>query len=80
MLVTIVLLIILAATGGLMLFYGARRRAERAATEARLARTRAARKSRVPEVSNNLKGVTASQTIAPLQVDRSVRPRAERAA
>ena len=80
MLVTIVLLIILAATGGLMLFYGARRRAERAATEARLARTRAARKSRVPEVSNNLKGVTASQTIEPLQFDTPDRAKTERAA
>jgi hypothetical protein len=80
MLVIIVLLIIVAATGGLLLFHGARKRAERAAAAALLARSRAARKSRVPEVSNNLKGVTASQTIKALQVDGSDRVKAERAA
>jgi hypothetical protein len=71
--VTIVLLIIIAATGGLVLLYGARKRAERAAAEAQLARTRAARRSRVPEVSNNLKGVTASQTIEPMRPERKDR-------
>ena len=65
--VTIVLLIIAAACGGLMLIYTARKRAERAAAELQ-AKARAARnKVRVPEVSNNLKGVTASQTISPLK-------------
>jgi hypothetical protein len=64
---------IIAATGGLVLFHGARKRAERAAAEALLTRTRAARRSRVPEVSNNLKGVTASQTIQPLRPERKDR-------
>ena len=78
---TIVLLIVLAATGCLMLFFGARRRAERAAAEALLARSRAARRSRIPDVSNNLKGVTASQTIEPIRVERSSdRSKAGRAA
>jgi Flp pilus assembly protein TadB len=44
--------------------YAARNRRLRAAAAAEaLARQRAARRSRVPAVSNNLKGVTASQTI-----------------
>jgi len=69
--VIIVLAIIVAAACGLVLLYGSRKRAERAAAEALLARNRAARRSRVPEVSNNLKGVTASQTIEPLRKDRA---------
>jgi len=80
MLVTIVLLLIVAATGGVMLFHNARKRARRAAAAALLARSRAARKSRVPDVSNNLKGVTASQTIEPLQFDTPDRAKTERAA
>jgi type II secretory pathway pseudopilin PulG len=72
-LVTIVLLIIIAAIGGLVLVYGVRKRAERAAAEALLARSRAARRSRVPEVSSNLKGVTASQTIEPVKPERTTR-------
>jgi hypothetical protein len=71
--VTIVLLLIIAITGGLVLFYGARKRVERATAEAMLARARAARRSRVPDVSNNLKGVTASQTIEPLKPERKDR-------
>jgi hypothetical protein len=71
--VTILLLLIIASAGGLVLFYGARKRAERATAEATLARTRAARRSRVPDVSNNLKGVTASQTIEPLKPERKDR-------
>lgn len=64
------MIIAVAACGGLVLINVARKRAERAATEALLAKTRAAaRKSRVPEVSNNLKGVTASQTISPLKAE-----------
>lgn len=42
----------------------AARAAEQAAVEAR-AKAAAARRQRVPDVSNNLKGVTASQTIEP---------------
>ena len=71
--VTIVLLIIVAASGGWMLYHGARKRAERAMAQAMLAKARAERRSRVPEVSNNLKGVTASQTIQPLKPDRTNR-------
>lgn len=41
------------------------RRAREAAAAAALARQRAARRNRVPDVSNNLKGVTATQTIEP---------------
>ncbi len=70
---TIVLLIIVAAACGLMLLYSARKRAERAAAAALLVRSRAARKSRMPEVSNNLKGVTASQAIEPIRADREDR-------
>lgn len=42
----------------------AARAAEQAAVDAR-ARAAAARRQRVPDVSSNLKGVTASQTIDP---------------
>jgi hypothetical protein len=42
----------------------AARAAEQAAAEAR-AKAAAARRQRVPDVSSNLKGVTASQTIEP---------------
>ena len=42
-----------------------RRAREAAAATAAAARQRAARRQRVPDVSNNLKGVTASQTIEP---------------
>jgi CHASE1-domain containing sensor protein len=62
--VTIVLVIALGALTGLYFVFGARKRAERRAVEAAIAR-RAARRNRVPEVSNNLKGATASQTIEP---------------
>jgi hypothetical protein len=41
------------------------KRAREAAAAAALARQKAARRNRVPDVSNNLKGVTASQTMAP---------------
>jgi hypothetical protein len=71
--VTIVLLIIVAAIGAWVLYHGARKRAERALAEAMLAKSRAARRNRVPEVSNNVKGVTASQTIQPLKSDRTDR-------
>ena len=43
------------------------KRAREAAAAATLARQRAARRNRVPDVSNNLKGVTASQTMEPFR-------------
>jgi hypothetical protein len=57
---------------GLVFFALSRRRAATRAAEAdALARSRIARRPRVPTVSNNLKGVTASQTIQPLRSDKS---------
>jgi hypothetical protein len=44
-----------------------RRRVARAEAAAALARARAERKNRIPAVSNNLKGVTATQTIQPFR-------------
>ena len=43
----------------------ARKRRTREAQAAAQARQRAARRNRVPDVSSNLKGVTASQTVSP---------------
>jgi hypothetical protein len=43
-----------------------RRRSEREQAAAAAARARAARRPKVPAVSSNLKGVTASQTIQPV--------------
>jgi hypothetical protein len=79
MFMTLVLIIALLALGSLFLTYRARQRAERRAAEASLAR-RVARKSRVPRVSNNVKGVTASQTIDPYQPSDRPDVRANRAA
>jgi len=56
---------------GLFFFALSRRRAAAREAEAALARSRSARRPSIPTVSNNLKGVTASQTIQP------VRPRAD---
>ena len=57
---------------GLFFFAMSRRRAAARAAQAEAnARSRTARRPPVPRVSNNLKGVTASQTIQP------VRPRDE---
>jgi CHASE1-domain containing sensor protein len=63
--VTIVLVIVLASLGGLALVLSARRRAQQRATQALLAKVKAAKKSRVPDVSNNVRGVTATQTMQP---------------
>jgi hypothetical protein len=54
---------------GLLMFAMSRRRAAaRAARADAIARSRvAARRPAIPTVSNNLKGVTASQTIQPLR-------------
>jgi hypothetical protein len=65
-------LIGLLAFAGLLFFALSRRRAAARAAEAdALARSRSARRPAIPAVSNNLRGVTASQTIQPL------RPRAD---
>jgi len=53
---------------GLLVFAMSRRRAAaRAAQAEAMARARASRRPPIPTVSNNLKGVTASQTIQPVQ-------------
>jgi hypothetical protein len=59
----IVLLIGLLLLTALIVTVISRRRVARAEAAAAVARMRAARRSRIPVVSNNLKGVTASQTI-----------------
>lgn len=76
---TIVLLIALVGLTGLYFVFGARKRAERRAVQAAIAR-RAARRHRVPAVSNNLKGATASQTIEPYKSGDAVDDRNQRAA
>ncbi len=73
---TIVLFLIVAAAAGLVLYLNARRRAERAAALKALERARLAQRNRIPIVSNNVKGVTASQTIQPLRVEDSPAPAA----
>lgn len=59
------LLTVLLLVTGLIVTLISRRRVARAEAAAAVARARAQRKSRIPAVSNNLKGVTASQTIKP---------------
>jgi hypothetical protein len=51
---------------GLFLFALSRRRAAAREADA-VSRSRSARRPSVPTVSNNLKGVTASQTIQPVR-------------
>lgn len=70
---TIVLVIVLASCAALGFAFVARKRAEQRAAQALLAKRRAAKKHRVPVVSNNVKGVTASQTIEPLRPARPSR-------
>ena len=61
-------LIALLLFAGLLVFAMSRRRAAaRAAQAEAIARSRVARRPAIPAVSNNLKGVTASQTIQPLR-------------
>ena len=68
MFVTIVLLVVVIALAAILLTANARRRAAREAAAAALERARQAQRKRaVPDVSNNLKGVTASQTIQPFR-------------
>jgi hypothetical protein len=71
--------IALGALAGLYFVLGARKQAERRAAEAALAR-RAARKNRVPAVSNNLKGVTATQMIEPFRLGDAADDEDQRAA
>lgn len=60
--------IILLLFAGLLVYALLRRRAAAREAEAdALARTRSSRRPSVPAVSNNLKGVTATQTIEPLK-------------
>lgn len=61
----IVLLLVLLLVTALVVTLSARRRVAREEAAAAVARARAQRNRRIPEVSNNLKGVTASQTIRP---------------
>jgi len=63
-------MIALLLLAGLLFFALSRRRAARAEETAAMARSKSAsarNKARVPDVSSNLKGVTASQTIEPLK-------------
>jgi hypothetical protein len=64
-LMKIVLLLVLLLVTALVVSLAARRRVAREEAAAALARARAQRQSRIPVVSNNLKGVTSSQTIKP---------------
>lgn len=61
----IALLLVLLLLTGLVASLNARRRVAREEAAAAAARARAQRNRRIPVVSNNLKGVTASQTIQP---------------
>ena len=76
---TIVLALLLVAAV-LFTINARNKRAREAAAAAALARQRAARRNRVPDVSSNLKGVTASQTIEPYQAAATGAQRDERAA
>ena len=59
------LLLALLLVVAVMVTINARKRRAREAQAAAQARQRAARRNRVPDVSSNLKGVTASQTVSP---------------
>jgi hypothetical protein len=67
----IVLLLVLLLLGGIAYAISVRRRIAREQAAAALARARAARRPKVPAVSSNLKGVTASQTTQPFRSKRS---------
>jgi hypothetical protein len=66
----IVLLLMLLLVAGIAVTLSKRRREARAQAAAALARAKA-RRPKVPVVSNNLKGVTASQTIQPFRPSNS---------
>jgi len=61
----ITLLLALLLVVAVVMTINARNRRTREAQAAAQARQRAARRNRVPDVSSNLKGVTASQTVSP---------------
>jgi hypothetical protein len=64
----IVLLLVVLLVAGLAITINARRRVAREEAAQALARAKAAaRRPKVPAVSNNLKGVTASQTMSPFR-------------
>jgi hypothetical protein len=65
---------------GVLVTINARKRRALEAQAAAQARQRAARRNRVPDVSSNLKGVTASQTLSPYRPAESRPPSDERVA
>jgi hypothetical protein len=69
-LLLVVLPLVLLRVAGVTRAISARRRIAHERADAALARARAARRQ-VPAVSNNLKGVTASQTISPFVINRN---------
>jgi hypothetical protein len=70
----IALLLVVLGVVALVLSLSARRRLAREQAAAALARERARRQGRIPVVSNNLKGVTASQTAEPYRPARAGKP------
>lgn len=79
MTLTIVLALLLVAA--IVVAINARnRRARKAEAAAAVARQRAARRNRVPDVSNNVKGVTASQTMEPYSAATPLAPGDKRVA
>jgi len=73
-LMKIVLLLVVLLVTALVVVLSARRRVAREEAAAAVARARAQRESRIPVVSNNLKGVTASQTIKPYRPPHPDKP------
>jgi hypothetical protein len=65
------LLLVLAA----VLFVNSRRREARRLEAEAAAKAKAARRSQVPTVSSNLKGVTATQTVQPVRPANAPGPR-----
>ena len=76
----ITLLLALLLVVAVVMTINARNRRTREAQAAAQARQRAARRNRVPDVSSNLKGVTASQTLSPYRPGETREPGDERVA
>ena len=76
----ITLLLALLLVVAVVMTINARNRRTREAQAAAQARQRAARRNRVPDVSSNLKGVTASQTLSPYRPGEPREPGDERVA
>lgn len=76
----ITLLLALLLVVAVVMTINARNRRTREAQAAAQARQRAARRNRVPDVSSNLKGVTASQTVSPYRPGETREPGDERVA